>query len=59
MLDAEGACKSAVYLHGMAGDLAEAAEGEIAMTSADLAAHIGSAILELTGRRKSERENGS
>jgi ADP-dependent NAD(P)H-hydrate dehydratase / NAD(P)H-hydrate epimerase len=52
LLDAEAACKLAVYLHGMAGDLAEADEGEVAMTSMDLAAHIGDAILELTARRK-------
>ncbi len=52
LLDAEAACKLAVYLHGMAGDLAEADEGEVAMTSADLAGHIGDAILELTARRK-------
>ena len=31
------ACKLAVYLHGLAGDLAEADEGEVAMTAADLA----------------------
>ena len=52
LLDAEAACKIAVYLHGMAGDLAEADEGEVAMTAADLAGHIGDAILELTARRK-------
>jgi NAD(P)H-hydrate epimerase len=52
LLDAEAACKLAVYLHGMAGDLAEADEGEVSMTSADLAGHIGDAILELTARRK-------
>ena len=52
LLDAEAACRLAVYLHGMAGDLAEADEGEVAMTSADLAAHIGDAIMELTARRK-------
>jgi NAD(P)H-hydrate epimerase len=52
LLDAEAACQLAVYLHGMAGDLAEADEGEVAMTAADLAAHLGDAILELTGRRK-------
>jgi hydroxyethylthiazole kinase-like uncharacterized protein yjeF len=59
LLDAEAACKLAVYLHGMAGDLAEADEGEVAMTSADLAGHIGDAILELTARRKVvERDGG-
>ncbi|HZP47962.1 MAG TPA: NAD(P)H-hydrate dehydratase [Vicinamibacterales bacterium] len=52
LLDAEAACKLAVYLHGMAGDLAEADEGEVAMTSGDVAAHIGDAILELTARRR-------
>ncbi len=52
LLDAEAACKIAVYLHGMAGDLTEADEGEISMTAADLVGHLGDAILELTGRRK-------
>ena len=52
LLDAEAACKLAVYLHGMAGDLAEADEGEVAMTSADVAGHLGDAIMEPTARRK-------
>jgi len=52
LLDAEAACKLAVYLHGLAGDLAEADEGEVAMTSADVAGHLGDAMLELTARRK-------
>src|SRR5207344_1851477 len=52
LLDAEAACKLAVYLHGMAGDLAEADEGEVAMTSADVASHLGDATLDLTARRK-------
>jgi len=52
LLDAEAACKLAVYLHGMAGDLAEADEGEVSMTSADVAGHIGDAMMELTARRK-------
>src|SRR5438876_8189552 len=55
LLDAEAACKLGVYLHGMAGDLAEADEGEVAMTSADLAGHIGDAILELIARRRVEQ----
>ncbi len=37
LLDAEAACRLAVYLHGLAGDLADAEEGEVAMTSADVA----------------------
>jgi ADP-dependent NAD(P)H-hydrate dehydratase / NAD(P)H-hydrate epimerase len=51
LLDAEAACRLAVYLHGLAGDLAEADDGEVAMTSADVAAHLGDAMLELLGRR--------
>ncbi|HTK29460.1 MAG TPA: NAD(P)H-hydrate dehydratase [Vicinamibacterales bacterium] len=52
LLDAEAACKLAVYLHGLAGDLAEADEGDAALTSADLAEHLGDAYLELTARRR-------
>ena len=52
LLDAEAACKLAVYLHGLAGDLAEADEGEVAMTSADVAGHLGDAFMDLTARRK-------
>jgi NAD(P)H-hydrate epimerase len=51
LLDTEAACKLAVYLHGMAGDLADADEGEISMTAGDVASHLGDAILELTARR--------
>ncbi len=59
LLDAEAACKLAVYLHGMAGDLADADEGEVALTSADLAAHLGDAVMELTARRKIVDRDGS
>jgi len=52
LLDAEAAAKVAVYIHGLAGDLAEADEGEIAMTATDLLARLGDAVLELTARRK-------
>ena len=49
-----------MYLHGLAGDLAEADEGEVSMTSTDVAGHLGDAILELTARRKVvERGNNS
>ena len=58
LLDAEAACKLAVYLHGMAGDLAEADEGEVSMTAGDVAGHIGDAILELTARRRVVERNG-
>jgi hydroxyethylthiazole kinase-like uncharacterized protein yjeF len=55
LLDAEAACKLAVYLHGLAGDLAEAAEGEVALTPTDVLAQLGDAVLDLTARRKVEK----
>jgi NAD(P)H-hydrate epimerase len=60
LLDAEAACKLAVYLHGSAGDLAEADEGDLALLPTDIAAHLGDAVLELTARRRVKRssENG-
>lgn len=55
LLDAEAACTLAVYLHGMAGDLAESAEGEVALTPSDVVAHLGDAVLELTARKRVEK----
>jgi NAD(P)H-hydrate epimerase len=52
LLDAEAACRVAVYLHGAAGELADADAGEVSMTAVDLAEHIGDAILELTARQR-------
>jgi len=52
LLDAEAACKLAVYLHGSAGELADADNGEVSMTASDLVDHIGDAILEVTARRR-------
>lgn len=57
ILDPEGACKLAVYLHGTAGDLAEADEGEVALLPSDVAARLGDAVMELTARRKVKRES--
>jgi ADP-dependent NAD(P)H-hydrate dehydratase / NAD(P)H-hydrate epimerase len=54
LLDAEAACRVAVFLHGMAGDLAEASEGEVAMTASDLLAHVGEAICDLTAKPKAQ-----
>ena len=52
LLDAEAACTLAVFLHGLAGDLAAADEGETAMTATDVAERLGRAVLDLTGRRR-------
>ena len=48
LLDAEAACRLAVFLHGSAGDLAEAEEGQVAMTATDVIAHLGGALTRLT-----------
>ena len=47
LLDAEAACRLAVFLHGAAGDLAEAEEGQVAMTATDVIAHLGGALTRL------------
>jgi NAD(P)H-hydrate epimerase len=57
LLDAEAACKLAVYLHGLAGDLAEADEGEVALIAGDVVARLGDAVLELTARRKKPNQS--
>jgi NAD(P)H-hydrate epimerase len=51
LLDVEAACKLSVYLHGAAGDLAEADEGQIALVATDIAGYLGQAMQELGGRR--------
>jgi NAD(P)H-hydrate epimerase len=56
LLDVEAACKLAVYLHGTAGDLAEADEGEVALVAGDVARRLGDAVLELTARRRKPAE---
>jgi ADP-dependent NAD(P)H-hydrate dehydratase / NAD(P)H-hydrate epimerase len=57
VLDAEAACKLSVYLHGSAGDLAEADEGDTGLVATDIAARLGEAVLELTARRKIKQES--
>jgi hydroxyethylthiazole kinase-like uncharacterized protein yjeF len=52
LLDAEAAARLAVYLHGLAGDLVEAEEGQIALIASDLISHLGDAVLELTAERR-------
>jgi hydroxyethylthiazole kinase-like uncharacterized protein yjeF len=52
LLDAEAACRLAVFVHGAAGDLAEAAIGQVAMTATDLVARLGEALNRLMGVEK-------
>ena len=52
LLDAETAATLAVYLHGLAGDLAETDEGPAGMISTDILNRLGEAALDLTARRK-------
>jgi len=47
--DAAHAASLAVYLHGRAGDMAAAQEGETALIAGDLIATMGAAVLDLTG----------
>jgi NAD(P)H-hydrate epimerase len=48
-LDAEAACRLAVFLHGAAGDLAEGSVGQASLTAGDLVEHLGDALMGLTG----------
>jgi len=52
LLDAEAACRLAVYLHGSAGDMAAAEMGDVSMVASDLLAHIGPALQQLLTPRK-------
>jgi len=54
LLDAEAACRVAVFLHGGAGDLAEAAQGQVSMTAADVLARLGDSLTALTQRGQAE-----
>jgi NAD(P)H-hydrate epimerase len=52
LLDAEAACRLAVFLHGAAGDLAETHDGQVAMTATDLLSQLGEALKQLTGAKE-------
>jgi NAD(P)H-hydrate epimerase len=52
LLDAEAASQLAVYLHGLAGDLAEAEDSDVSLVASDVIARLGDAMAELTSRRK-------
>ena len=50
LLDAEAACRLAVFLHGAAGDLAERVVGQVALTASDLPAHFPDALRRLMAK---------
>lgn len=52
LLDAEAACRLAVFLHGAAGDLAESDEGQVAMVATDVLGHLGDALNRLANPPK-------
>ena len=51
-LGAAAAAQLGVYVHGLAGDLAEADEGEVAMIASDLIGRLADAVLELSAKRR-------
>jgi NAD(P)H-hydrate epimerase len=51
LLDAEAACRLAVFLHGAAGDLAEGERGQSAMLATDLLDQVGQALTTLRAPR--------
>jgi len=57
LLDAEAASTLAVYLHGLAGDLAETDEGAAGMMASDILNRLGEAAVDLTARRKKNAGN--
>jgi NAD(P)H-hydrate epimerase len=44
LLDAEAACRLAVFLHGAAGDVAEGARGQVGLIATDLVDNLGEAL---------------
>ena len=46
-LNVEQACVLGVFLHGLAGDLAVAKHGEVALLASDVGDHLGLAVLDL------------
>jgi hydroxyethylthiazole kinase-like uncharacterized protein yjeF len=51
LLDADAACRLAVFLHGAAGDLAEAKQGQVGMIATDLLDNLSEALKILLDRQ--------
>jgi NAD(P)H-hydrate epimerase len=58
LLDPGVASQLAAYLHGLAGDLAAADEGEVAMIAGDVVDRLGDAVLDLTAQRRRPPPDG-
>jgi NAD(P)H-hydrate epimerase len=58
LLDADAACRLAVFLHGAAGDLAAGHEGRVSMIAGDLINHLGAALEQLTTPPAAEGRDG-
>jgi NAD(P)H-hydrate epimerase len=56
LLDAEAACCLAVFLHGLAGELAEAEEGPAAMTATSVLDRIGPALTALLEPGRTDKD---
>ena len=54
--DADTACTLAVFLHGMAGDLAVERHGEVALIASDVADYLGPALLDLDRDENNETD---
>jgi len=60
LLDADAACRLAVFLHGAAGDLAEARKGQVGMIATDVLDDLGDALKGLAeGTDRSGRSDRS
>src|SRR5688572_16237154 len=58
LLDAEAACRLAVFLHGAAGDMAEAGDGQVAMIATDIIALLGETLTQLTAHESNTASEG-
>ncbi len=55
---AEAACQLGVYLHGLAGDLASDAHGEVALIASDLIDTLGTAVMETAESDDVDQDDG-
>ncbi len=54
VLDAQAACALGVCLHGLAGDLAAAEQGEVGLIASDVGDYLGAAVLNLMAEDQDE-----